>query len=191
MRKLKTSFAYNLSEQNNPAKSILPIERELVDDLRSVGLDIYTSDQLRNTSDSYPEAIPVLLKHLKLPQQWEIKDNIIRCLTVKEAKGIAFEPIYQVYLHETDDRKYGVIDSEANALAYLAEKKDIAKLIELALDKKYGRTRSYFVDRIASSATKENVGKIKHILEKLSQEDDEGIVFRAKKALTRKKFSNQ
>lgn len=187
MKKLKTSLAFNLSHQDNPTW-ILPIEKDLVDDLRSVGLDVFTIDQLLNTSDSYPEAISVLIKHLKLNNDRNILMAIIRSLTVKEAKGVAFEPIYEMYIKDDDTGLHGAKFAMANALQYLAEKKDLSRIIELALDKKNGPTRVAFVDKIASSATKENVSYIKSVLEELAKDNENYIDVRAKKALQRKKF---
>jgi hypothetical protein len=76
----------------------------------------------------------------------------------------------------------------ANALQYLAEKKDIPRIVELVLDKRNGFTRFYFVDKIASSASKENVTRAKETLVQLSNDSDKDIASRAKKALKRKKF---
>lgn len=187
MRKLRTSLAFNLSHQDSPTW-ILPIEKDLVNDLRSVGLDVFTIDQLLNTSDSYPEAVSVLLKHLKLTTDRNILMAIVRCLTVKEAKGIAFEPVYEMYIKDPDLGLYGVKLAMANALQYLAERKDIPRIIELALNKKNGPTRVAFVDKIASSATKENAPYIKSVLEELAKDSENYIDVRARKALQRKKF---
>lgn len=187
MRKLKPSFAYSLSTQGE--RGIHPTEMSLVNDLRQeANLDVYSIGDLVNTSDSYPEAIPVLLKHLHQMKDRHFLDGVIRALTVKEARGVAFEPIYQMYIEDTDPTEHGAKFAMANALQFLAEKKEMPRIIELALDTKHGPTRVALVDRIASSAGKENTSHIKEVLQKLANDPEKGIASRAKKALQRKKF---
>jgi hypothetical protein len=65
VRKLRTSFAYNISQPEESTR-IHPSQTELVKDLRASGLDLYSIDVLTNTSEPYPEAIPTLIKHLHL-----------------------------------------------------------------------------------------------------------------------------
>lgn len=187
MRKLRKSFAYQLGIKGE--RGIHATEMYLVNDLRSkADLDVYSIDDLTNTSDPYPEAIPVLMKHLYLMKDRLFLSGILRALTVKEARGIAFEPIYEMYINDTDTKDHGAKAGMANALQFLAGKKDISRIIELALNPKNGSTRVYFVDKIAGSATKENTPYIKEVLEKLAKDTDTGIVYRAEKALKRKKF---
>lgn len=187
MRKLRTSFAYNIS-QPEESTWIHPSETELVKDLRASGLDLYSIDILTNTSESYTEAIPVLIKHLYLMKDRLFLDGILRALTVKEARGIAFEPIYEMYIKDKDTKDHGAKYAMANALQYLAEKKDMPRIIELALDLNNGPTRFAFVDRIASSAGSKNIVDIKNVLSKLSNDVNKDIASRAQKALKRKKF---
>jgi len=158
--------------------------------LREAGLDIVSTFELKQTRESYPEAIPTLVEYLedKTQHDRDVLDHVLRSLTVKEARGIAFEPIYEMYLKDTDVSHYGAKAGMANALKFLAEKKDIPRVIDLALDKNNGTTRSYFVDRIASGASKESISHIKEVLEKLAEDTDQGVSLLAKKALQRKKF---
>ena len=125
MIKLSQSLAFKLSYEKDYGM-VNEREKDLVSDLRSVGLDVFTSQQLRDTTDVYPEAIPILIKYLSLTKDEGVIDTIIRSLTVKEAVGLAFDPIYEMYLKEKDTTLYGVKASMANALSHLAEKKDIS-----------------------------------------------------------------
>jgi hypothetical protein len=170
-------------------KGIDPREMSLVLRLREAGLDVVSTFELKQTNEAYPEAVPVLVDYLHSKEiDRDVLDHVLRALTVKEARGIAFEPIYQMYLKDTDTSQSGAKYGMANALQFLAEKKDMSLIIELALDSKNGSTRFAFVDRIASSAGKENLTQIKKILEQLSNDIDKDIASRAKKALQRQKF---
>ncbi|MEM9737960.1 MAG: hypothetical protein AAF770_02575, partial [Bacteroidota bacterium] len=88
--------------EKNPAfkkkSALLDYDQQpVVRDLRAVGLDITDVWDLVNTSDSYPEAIPVLLKHINLPYIRAIKEGIVRSLIVKESRPIAFRPVLAAY----------------------------------------------------------------------------------------------
>jgi hypothetical protein len=187
MRKLRKSFAYQLGIKGE--RGIHATEMYLVNDLRSkADLDVYSIDDLTNTSDPYPEAIPVLMKHLYQMKDRLFLDGILRALTVKEARGIAFEPIYEMYINDTDTKDHGAKAGMANALQFLAKKKDMPRIIELALNPEHGGTRGYFINKIAGSANKENTSHIKEVLQKLTKDLDKDIVSMAQKALKRKKF---
>jgi hypothetical protein len=189
MRKLKLSFPY-ISDPREQ-RGIHPTEVFLVNDLRGkANLDVYSVGDLVNTSDSYPEAIPVLMRHLLLMKDRNFLDGILRALTVKEARGIAFDSIYQMYIQDEDTNLYGAKAGMANALQFLAEKKDIPRIIDLALNQKNGSTRGYFIYKIASSANKNSVLYIKDVLEKLTKDTDKDIASMAQKALKRKKFQD-
>jgi hypothetical protein len=165
-------------------------ERDLVLKLRDAGLDIVSTFELKQTSEPYPEAVPVLIEFLveNTNHDRDVLDHVVRSLTVKEARGIAFEPIYEMYIKDKDTSDYGAKAGMANALSYLAEKKDMPRIIELALNSQHGSTRGYFIDKIAASSTKENTPYIKEVLQKLVKDKDLGVSLRSAKALKRKKF---
>jgi hypothetical protein len=147
--------------------------------------------QFVNTNDPYPEAIPILIKYLQIQKDIDVLSGIARALTVKEAKGIAFEPLLDLYKQTPDTSikiTSGLKGSVANALAYLAEKKDVDTLCNLLSDKSNGPSRTYFIEKIASSANKENKEKIKKLLENVEAEKIPNLSSFAARALKRKKF---
>ncbi|MEO0249525.1 MAG: hypothetical protein ABIN58_08295, partial [candidate division WOR-3 bacterium] len=50
------------------------------------GLEVSSVWDLVNTSEPYPEAIPVLIKLLSQIEEPHMKEGIVRALTVKEAR---------------------------------------------------------------------------------------------------------
>lgn len=58
------------------------MERPLMDELAEVGINAEVWD-LVNTSAGYPEAIPILVKHLSMPYNRDIKEGVVRALAVK------------------------------------------------------------------------------------------------------------
>lgn len=185
MRKLAVNYEFLRPKETHP------LEKELVDQLRECGLDIKSINELKMTRESYPEALPVLLSYLKkYPNTNEaVLDTVVRCLITPEARGVAFGPINELYLAEKDSTESGVKYAMAHALQYLSSTDDeIAKIINLSLNSLNGSTRIAFIDKIASVANKNNVAKIKSVLEILANDEDKYIAKRAQKALMRKKF---
>jgi hypothetical protein len=70
-----------------------------------------------------------------------------------------------MYIKDKDTKDHRAKYGMANALQYLAEKKDVPRIIELALKPEHGNTRVAFVDKIARSSTKDNTQYIKKILQ--------------------------
>ncbi len=96
----------------------------------------------------YPEAIPVLLKHLALPYNSDIKDSILRTLAVPYAREIAFREIHRLLLLETAECDtllfaYGI------ALEAIAAKKQIPELLSVARDPRLGHARFLVLNRLA------------------------------------------
>lgn len=131
-------------------------EAELVRELRETGMQV-TLDRipgeeyvgpprsisdLVNTNVPYPEAIPVLIKHLGLEYSRPIKQSIVRALTTPDAKGLAFAPLVRLFRQTSD------ADSELKwllgaAIAEASTKDDVDEVTELASDPGHGRGREY------------------------------------------------
>lgn len=91
--------------------------------LRKVGYRIRWIWDFVNTADSYPEAIPVLLDHLRRPYSDGTREGIARALSVREARGSAGPVIIQV-LRETEDADPQLRWALANALTIVATHSD-------------------------------------------------------------------
>ena len=68
---------------------ILKEDRLVVEALQGIGVYVDSSEDLVNTGEPYPKAIPVLLEMLRKVQTYAIKGIIVRSLGVREAKGQA------------------------------------------------------------------------------------------------------
>ncbi|AZI37933.1 hypothetical protein NT2_13_00160 [Caenibius tardaugens NBRC 16725] len=108
----------------------------LVADIRRAGYPVeYSVYELVHTADSYPDVIPVLVKHLSLPYSDRIKEGIARALTVVEARGVAGPAIIEALRMAEGDRFYRW--ALANALTKVAtrnEKNAIEELFEIEAD---------------------------------------------------------
>jgi len=111
-------------------------EELMVADLRRAGYRVGSVYDLVNTAQSYPDAIPVLLNHIKRPYSDRIKEGIARALTVREARGIAGPGIIATLRHSQDNDRV-CRWALANALTIVADRADrdaIKGLIEVEAD---------------------------------------------------------
>ena len=98
---------------------------------------------LVNTPDSYPEAIPILIKHLRMVRHPIMINSLARALTVKEACGTDAARVVLDRLKQTnpctteagDD--YQARWALANALTVIADKSMAAEIENLLADARY------------------------------------------------------
>jgi hypothetical protein len=82
-----------------------------------VGLNVSSISDLVNMSAAYPQAVPVLLRHLAMARHPVLRDSLARALTVREARGIAGGPILRELKRESDSEARWAM---ANALTIVA-----------------------------------------------------------------------
>lgn len=102
----------------------LAMERELVaeqadllSNLKDVGVPVASVYDFVNVGGTPPEAVPVLVKHLRRPYHPRIREGIIRSLTVRHARGLAYAPLVEAFKSERDPIMRWVI---ANALSVIS-----------------------------------------------------------------------
>lgn len=106
-------------------------------------LSIQSIDDLINTRDPYPEAIPILIKHLRTVQHPVMIDCIARALTVKEARGTEAARLILDRLKQTQPILPPVGDESearwalANALTVIADTSMLNELQSLIADVNY------------------------------------------------------
>jgi hypothetical protein len=119
-------------------------EEPILIDLRAVGWDVNSVWDLVNTSIPYPEAIPILLKHLTQPYSDRIKEGIARALAVPDAKD-AWPLLVAEYLKAPMGEENGIrLDAKSGlavALSVTATDEVIEQLISLAKDTSNGDSR--------------------------------------------------
>jgi len=148
-------------------------EKPLVDDLRKAGVVVNSVYDLVNSKESFPAAIPVLLKHLRIKYDHRIKQGIIMAL-IDPASVIGFKEIYEEFCNnpaaseEEDHVNFQMKWSLGSALAEASRIETLPIVLELLRDKRHGRGREnliYAVKRLPKK--KRNV-----LLRQLSQDPD-------------------
>jgi hypothetical protein len=163
----------------------LPEEYALISDLEAVGLKVRNTGVLLNTHERYPEAIPVLIKHLVIESNPVMLEVVARCLSIGYAKGSgALDAVIFRYKNYPNDGMNHTKYALANAIESLIEKKNIFEIIPLVLDHAHGPSRIRILNAINKFTTPEGC----EALQKLTHDSDEWIPDRAKKLLAQKKW---
>lgn len=130
------------NERRIRAELLREAERPIVMDLHTAGLQVDSVWDLVNTSDPYPEALPILVAHLKrggYPER--VMESLGRALAVEPAVRW-WEELKTLYLNSRDP---GEEDGTAVALAACATKAQLSDLVSFLSAPERGESRIYFL----------------------------------------------
>ncbi len=112
----------------------------VIADLKVVGFSVESLDELRRSGVRYKAAIPVLLKWLPVVENTDIKEAIVRALSVPWAKPTAVQPLI-VEFQTASESASGLKWTIGNALAIVADDSVFNEIAELVRDKRHGKAR--------------------------------------------------
>src|SRR6185437_4141106 len=115
--------------------------------LHAAGSQVSSVWDLVNTSNPYPELVPLLLDHLDRPYSDEVREGIARALAVREAR-IGWDKLVNLYLSEPAGGASHVKWALHLAIATAADVSVLDTLINLVVDRRHGRDRAFFVDAL-------------------------------------------
>jgi hypothetical protein len=122
-------------------------EAPLRQELHTAGYGVDSAWDLVNTSTPYPQALPILLRHVALPYPAPVREGIARALAVRDAR-FAFPVLMQLFAKEHDKR---VKDGLAVAVAQTADDEVIGDVIALARDPQHGASRTLLLSALKRS----------------------------------------
>jgi len=123
---------------------------EIVTELNAKGFKVRSVADLFNSRMNYRAAIPILLKWLPLVQDVDLKQNIVRALSVPWARPGAAKPLVEEFVPAKDTRESGLRWAIANALAVVADDTVFNDIVRLFTNKKYGRAREMLALALAN-----------------------------------------
>jgi len=172
-------------------KAVREQAKPLFEELAEVGIRIESVWDLVNTSASYPEAVPILVRHLSEPYHQRNTEGIVRALAVKEAKGIANRAILEAYLRTPKERSdnpgtYYFRWTFGNTMKVIVTEGDLDDLIEIVLDETNGDSRDSFVEALAKLKSP----RVLEVLKQLVSDKSKLVSQAAQKALKRKRSAN-
>jgi len=122
-------------------EAAVPIVKELV----AAGFPVDAVADLHNKRLDYQTAIPILLAWLPKMQNLDVKQDIVRCLSVPYAKPLAAGPLIDEFRRAEDDSPTGLRWVIGNALEVVADDAVLDDMMELARDRRYGKAREMLV----------------------------------------------
>lgn len=149
------------------AERLARAERPLVEALNDAGVPVKSVWNLVNTAKDYPQAIPVLVAHLKDPLPFRIREGIARALTVKHAGEAAYTELVREFKElpdSTDAAQHGFKWALANAISVVAERGHFHEVVELVRDRRHGTTRGTLALRLPDLDRDQAVGALIDLL---------------------------
>lgn len=144
-RKFQESAAGREAELQARVSVYRAAEQPIVEDLRRVGVSVGSVWDLVNTSEPYPKALPVLLRHLELggyPDR--VMESLGRALAVKPAVAV-WSRLRELYMQARGREEE---EGLAVALAASATSEQIDGLLDLLRAESRGDSRIHFLQPI-------------------------------------------
>ncbi len=142
----------------------------IISDLRAVGFEIKTLDELRRSHTKYGRAVPILVGWLSKIQDVDAKESIIRTLSVPWAKGSATRGVLDEFYKappEAQNLKWAI----GNAMEVIADQSVADEILKIVANRSNGMARQMFVLALGKLDAQESIPVL---IELLEQEDVAG-----------------
>jgi len=134
MRQWERQRAENVAVYQRAAE---PILRELA----AAGFKVQSVGELRHTGAEYPAAIPILVRWLPIIENEQVKEDLVRTLSVPWATPEAVLALIAEFQRADGQQRDGLRWAIANGLAVTADDRVFDQLVELVTDRNYGKAR--------------------------------------------------
>jgi hypothetical protein len=139
-------------------------EIPVLKDLAQVGYHLGSISDLRSGKYKYQVAIPVLMHWLPIVQNRDIKEEIVRALSVPWAKPVAALPLINEFKQADPDElelKWAI----GNALSVVADDSVFSEIVELVQDRQHGQAREMLAVALGNMSTAEAVDVLIELLD--------------------------
>lgn len=133
-------------------------------DLAAAGFETDSLDDLRHQSVDYRAAIPVLIGWLPRVENQDVKESIVRNLTVVWAKPDAARPLVEEFRRARDQSGTGLRWAIGNALAEVADDSVFSEVAELAANPEWGRSREMLAVALGNMSDPRTVDVLRALL---------------------------
>jgi hypothetical protein len=116
----------------------------IVDELVTAGFTVASIRELLTKKLNFRAAIPILLAWLPKVTNLDVKESLVRTISVPFAKPIAARPLIDEF-RRAEDSARELRWAIGNALAVVAEDDVLEDMIDLAKDRRYGKAREMVV----------------------------------------------
>lgn len=154
----------------------------LLAELAEVGFPVASLTELRTSGVRYRVAVPVLLRWLPVMSDRQVKEDLVRALSVPWARPVAARPLIDEFERvdeRVDPTGTGLRWAIGNALSIVADDSVFDDLVRLVEDRTFGKARQMAVLGLGRSKRPEAVPVLIGLL------DDEDVSGHAVKALAK------
>lgn len=152
------------AERAAKAQERLLASLPVLDDLRSVGVEVESLGHLYKQPDAYDVAIPVLLDHMRREYPERTLEGIGLALPFK-LPAKCWDEVKALYLATGSD---AVRDRLGAALASCAARKHYEDLLRFIQDEALGESRIYFLRPINRIGNRMEIGKGRAVIESVA-----------------------
>lgn len=160
-----------LEEKERQRQRIIAINRQssapVLTDLARAGFSLEWVSDLYSNKLNYKDAIPVLIKWLPQIENLDVKEDIVRALSVQWAKHTA-APKLLVEEFRKCGAYPGLLWAIGNALSVVAEDDVLNDIVGLIRDKAYGKAREMLVVALGNMKSPD----VKYTLIKLLDDEE-------------------
>ena len=156
--------------------------RALLAELAEAGFPVASLTELRTSGLRYRAAVPVLLRWLPLTSDRQVKEDLVRALSVPWARPVAARPLIDEFEgvdERVDPAGTGLRWAIGNALSIVADDSVFDELVRLVQDRTCGKARQMVVVGLGRSKRPEVVPVLIRLL------DDDDVSGHAVKALAK------
>lgn len=139
----------------------------VIADLRRAGFEVDSVRELLTKKLDFRKAIPLLLGWLPRIANADVKESIVRTISVPFAKPVAARPLAEEF-RRTQEGAASLRWAIGNALDVVADDSVADDMIELAKDRRYGKAREMVVSGLGNLS---DVRVVPVLLELLKEED--------------------
>jgi len=135
-----------LDEKEQQRLRIIEINKQasvpMLADLAEIGFQLEWISDLYSKKLNYKQAIPILLQWLPRMENLDVKEDIVRALSVPWAKPIAARLLAVEFYKLRNESNTGIKWAIANALSVVADDSVFEEIVKLVQDTSHGASRT-------------------------------------------------
>jgi HEAT repeat protein len=163
-----------LEEKEQQRQRIIAINSKasapVLAELAAAGFNLEWVTDLYSKKLNYKSVIPILLKWLPQIENLDVKEDIVRALSVPWAKSIAAPLLVTEFRKMENESNTGIKWAIANALSVVADDHVFTEIVEFVMDRRHGKAR----EMLALSLGNMNDPRAQDVL--IGLLDDEDVV---------------
>jgi hypothetical protein len=143
------TFVAQAEERDKIRRDVIRDNREaaapVIAELVALGFSIESLAELRDRGTECGAAVPVLMRWLPEVQNLDVKQDIVRCLSIPSARPRAAPVLIAEFRNSRDETPTGLRWAIGNALDVVADDSVFDDMVELAKERAYGKAREMVV----------------------------------------------